>query len=126
MTAMTTDADTSSAPPAARRWVTLYYYVAALIGLGLAVIGLVTLLFGLRYAALPEVGLATTDYAYLHMDPTVIATDAELARARVQAVEDRRERGVSSMIDGVIMAGVGAPLLFWHLRRARRSVTHAT
>jgi hypothetical protein len=123
---MNTDADTSPAPPAARRWVTLYCYVAALIGLGLAVIGIVTLLFGVRYAVLPEVGLATTDYSYLsHVEPTAMPTDAQLAEAREQAVGDRRERGISGMIDGAIMAGVGAPLLVWHLRRARRYVAQA-
>jgi hypothetical protein len=110
--------------PSRRSWVVqLYFSVAALVGLGFAVAGVVTALFGVKQAALPELGLPVYTYEYLvPFDPDRgPPTEAELAVARERAIEDRRTVGVGDVVDGAILAGVGVPVLVWHLRRGRRA-----
>jgi len=97
-----------------RSWVVpLYFYLAALIGLGLLIGGTTTALFGLKNVLVPE--LSVSSYAY---DPGP-GGDARRADARRAAVDDRRREGADQLVNGAILAGVGLPTLLWHLRRAR-------
>ncbi len=126
-------------PPAARRsWVVLlYFFAAALIGLGFVVTGVTMALFGVKDALFPALGLPRYAYevyeyeAYpVPVSPSrtdatepVRKTDAEIEKqereARARAIDERRGNGVDRMLSGLIIAGVGAPVLVWHLRRGR-------
>lgn len=101
----------------------LYFYAAALVGLGFVVVGATTALFGLKAAALPELGLPSYAYEqYLSRDEdgVIEATDAELAQARGRAIDERRSLGADDMLSGAILVAVGTPTMVWHLRRGRR------
>jgi len=106
-----------------RRWSAAYYYAAALIGLLMVLAGIVGGLSGLVQAALPQ-----TSEEVLYFDPYNFSPDGkpeplspeEEDRRRQQALEDARAIGVADALRGVILAGVGAPVLIWHLRQARR------
>lgn len=112
-------------PAAARRnWIALlYFYVAALVGLGFLITGVTTGLFAAKQVIFPELGMSTSTYeGTLRRDPqgVIIATDAEREQARQRELSDRRQEGASDLVDGVILIAVGLPTLVWHLRRARR------
>jgi len=103
--------------------VLLYFYLAALIGLGFLIAGTTTALFGIKDLAFPQLGISSYSYdSALHRDAqgTIVATDSERAVARQSAIEDRRRDGLDSVVNGLILAAVGTPTLVWHLRRARR------
>ena len=115
----------STEPAGTRRnWIALlYFYVAALVGLGFFITGITTSLFAAKELASPELGLSTSSYeSTLRRDPqgVVIATDAEREQARQRELSDRRREGGSDLVDGLILIAVGLPTLVWHLRRARR------
>jgi hypothetical protein len=107
-----------------RPWVVLlYFYVAALVGLGFVVTGTTTALFGLKDLVVPQLSVSSLSYdSSLRRDAqgNIISTDQERAAARQRAVDDRRREGANDLIDGVILTAVGLPTLLWHLRRARR------
>jgi hypothetical protein len=109
---------------AKRPWVVLlYFYLAALVGLGFLIGGTTTALFGAKNLAFPELTIRSYEYeSTLRRDPqgTVVATDAEREQSRQRAIEDKRREGLDSLTDGLILMVVGAPTLVWHLRRARR------
>jgi len=113
-------------PSAARRpWVVLlYFYIAALVGLGFLITGTTQALYGSKDLAFPQLALRSYEYeSTLRRDPqqgTVIATDAERAEALRRAVDDKRREGLDGVTDGAVLIIVGAPTLVWHLRRARR------
>lgn len=113
----------TTAAASRRNWVVLlYFYAAALVGLGFVIVGLTTGLFGLKALLLPEVGLPT--YLYEGSLPrdengNVEATPEQRAEARAQAVEERRSQGADDLLSGAILVVVGAPTMVWHLRRGR-------
>lgn len=106
-----------------KRWSMPYYYAAALIGLVMVLAGLVGGLSGLVQAALPETSdevLYLEPYSFsVEGEPEALSPEEE-ERRRQQALDDARARGVADAIRGAILAGVGAPVLIWHLRQARR------
>jgi hypothetical protein len=117
---------TSGEPSTARRpWVVLlYFYVAALIGLGFVITGTTTALFGAKSLVFPQLGIQSYSYeSSLRRDPQgkIIATDSERTAARQQTIDDARNDGGDHLVDGAILVLVGLPTLVWHLRRARRA-----
>ena len=130
-------ADSFPDPQAQRRnWVVLlYFYLAALVGLGFVVTGATTALFGAKNALLP--GLGVSPYAFEvrslyepnpglerlgppRTDERNEALRERRAReARSRAVEQRRSSGIDGMLSGLIILAVGVPVLVWHLKRAR-------
>jgi hypothetical protein len=116
---------------ARRPWVVLlYFYLAALIGLGFLIAGTTTALFGVKDLAFPQLSIQSYSYdSSLRRDAqgNIISTESERAAARQAAIDDRSRDGLDSLVNGVILAAVGTPTLVWHLRRARRiSVGPAT
>jgi hypothetical protein len=109
---------------AKRPWVILlYFYIAALVGLGFLIGGTTTGLFGAKNLAFPQLTIRSYDYeGNLKRDQqgNVVATDAEREAAKARAIDDKRRQGLDSLTDGVILVLVGAPTLIWHLRRAKR------
>jgi hypothetical protein len=107
-----------------RPWVVLlYFYLAALVGLGFLITGVTNALFGAKDLAFPELGVHSYSYeSGLRRDPqgTIIATDPERAAARQRAIDDARREGLDQLVDGVILMVVGAPTLLLHLRGGRR------
>lgn len=108
------------------KWIVFaYYYLAALIGLVMMVIGAVKGLNGLVRVALPEtsseVRYATEPYRYGGPDgkPEKLSR-AEEARIEEEAKEDARNVALGDLLTGAVTAGVGAPVMAWHLRQARR------
>lgn len=120
-------ADSSSEAPASKRaWVVLlYFYLAALVGLGFVISGTTVALFGAKDAAFPGLNVPRYSYEYdrpYYQEESGEArepTEQELAEAKQRAIEDRRTSGLDSMINGLIITGVGTPVLIWHYRRAR-------
>ena len=118
---------TSSAQTAAGRrpWIVLlYFYVAALVGLGFVIAGTTTALFGTKDLAFPQLGVRSYSYeSGLHRDDkgAIVATDAERNAARQQAIDDNRQQGLDGLVNGIILLAVGTPTLVWHLRGARRA-----
>ena len=130
-------ADSFPDPQAQRRsWVVLlYFYLAALVGLGFVVTGATTALFGAKNALLP--GLGISPYAYeVRVPPEPYPMPERIApprtdersealrerrarEARSRAIEQRRNSGIDGMLSGLIVLAVGVPVLVWHLRRAR-------
>ena len=125
---------------ARRNWVALlYFYLAALVGLGFVVTGAAMALFGAKNALFPSLGLSRHPYSYPAPAPYVTfpgherigppdrmaartnETDADrqAREARSREIDERRGRGVDGMLSGLIVAGVGAPVLLWHLKRGR-------
>ena len=113
--------------PGRRPWVVLlYFYVAALVGLGFVIAGTTTALFGTKDVAFPQLGVRSYSYeSGLKRDDkgTIVATDAERTAARQQAIDDNRQQGLDGLVNGIILLAVGTPTLVWHLRRARRIPT---
>lgn len=105
-----------------------YYYLAALIGLIMLVVGAVMAGHGLVRFALPEtsdeVRWATEPYRFAALSPDEKApkppSDAELKRLRDEAVDHARTSSLGDLLTGLVTAGVGAPVMAWHLRQARR------
>ena len=130
-------ADSFTDPQAQRRnWVVLlYFYLAALVGLGFVVTGATTALFGAKNALLP--GLGISPYAYDARVPyepypgperigpprtderSEVLTERRAREARSRAIEQRRSSGIDGMLSGLIILAVGVPVLVWHLKRAR-------
>jgi hypothetical protein len=111
---------------AARRpWVVLlYFYLAALVGLGFLIGGTTIGLFGVKDLAFPRLSLSSSSYeSNLRRDAqgNIVASEQERQAARQRAIDDRRREGGDNVVDGVILAAVGLPTLVWHLGRARRS-----
>lgn len=79
----------------------LYFYVAALIGLGFVLVGTTMALTGAAKAALPSV----------YYDGPCDYCDSE---------EEVRRNGLEDALSGGITNVIGAPVLIWHLRQARR------
>ncbi|HTK64433.1 MAG TPA: hypothetical protein VL595_18735 [Pseudonocardia sp.] len=108
-----------------RPWIVLlYFYVAALVGLGFVIAGTTTALFGVKDVAFPQLGVRSYSYeSGLKRDDkgTIVASDAERDAARQQAIDDNRQQGLDGLVNGVILLAVGTPTLVWHLRGARRA-----
>jgi hypothetical protein len=106
-----------------RSWVVLlYFYVAALVGLGFVVAGITMALFGAKDALFPGLGLPRYSYEYpappdfgMPTEPT----EEQRRAAKDRAIDERRGGGLDGMLSGLIIAGVGAPVLVWHLTRGR-------
>ncbi|MGH3693956.1 MAG: hypothetical protein ACRDRX_08220 [Pseudonocardiaceae bacterium] len=119
--------DSGAGGPAAKRnWVVLFYfYLAALVGLGFVITGLTMGLLGAKNALFPGLGLPRYTYEQpfypgdLANKPTP-PTDQQLQEAKARAIGERRSGGLDGMLDGLIFAGVGTPVLIWHLKRARK------
>ena len=112
-----------------RPWIVLlYFYVAALVGLGFVIAGTTTALFGAKDVAFPQLGVRSYTYeSNLHRDDkgTIVATDTERNAARQQAIDDNRQQGLDGLVNGIILLVVGTPTLVWHLRGARRAGSRA-
>jgi hypothetical protein len=108
-----------------RPWIVLlYFYVAALVGLGFVIAGTTTALFGAKDVAFPQLGVRSYSYeSGLKRDDkgTIVATDAERNAARQQAINDNRQQGLDGLVNGIILLAVGTPTLVVHLRGARRA-----
>lgn len=106
------------------RWIVFaYYYAAALIGLAMVLVGTVGGLKSLVRVALPQ----TADEVRYIDEPYRFTPDGEkrLTKAEIddleeEAEDDARTRGLADFASGLITAGVGAPVMAWHLRQARR------
>lgn len=117
-------ADSTHERQAAKRaWVVLlYFYLAALVGLGFVIVGITMALFGAKIALFPGLGLPAYTYDYQFHDEAGRFTEPseeELQAARGRAIDERRSSGLDDMISGLIVAGVGTPVLIWHYRRGR-------
>ena len=122
--------DTVERSAGRRGWIVLLYFsLAALGGLGFVLVGVTTFLFGAKAVLVPQLGLPASSYeGYLSadgylppLDEVSRSAEEETRAARERAIDDRRNGGFDDMLSGVILAGVGAPVLIWHLRRARRA-----
>jgi len=117
-------ADSTLESQAAKRsWVVLlYFYMAALVGLGFVITGLTLALFGAKNALFPGLGLPRYSYQYdFPQDPNKPEerTEEQLRASKDRAIDERRDSGLDSMLSGLIIAGVGTPVLVWHLKRGR-------
>ena len=108
------------------KWIVFaYYYLAALIGLVMVMIGAVGGLNGLVRFAVPEtsdeVRYATEPFRYSEPDgrPRRLSASEE-ERLEREAKEDARNIALGDLLTGAVTAGVGAPVMAWHLRQARR------
>lgn len=103
---------------AKRSWVTLlYYYVAALIGLIIVIVGILIALHALLDVIFfedPLEGL-TSDSSTVTSGDTV--QFAELPGPFSPSRGDKAKL----ILRGLVTAAVGAPVFWWHLREARRS-----
>ena len=107
MSAVESRPDADVHPPRRRHWIVLlYFYLSALVGLSFVITGTTMALFGVKDAALPELGLQRYEYE---------------SRPKQDAMDERRRAGVDRLLSGVIVAAVGGPVLVWHLKRGRRS-----
>jgi hypothetical protein len=107
---------------AKRSWVALlYFYAAALVGLGFVVVGTTLALFGAKNALFPSLGVSSYSYEYSSPDPLGLTEQTEQQRqaARDRAIDERRSSGLDDMLSGFIIVGVGTPVLIWHLKRGR-------
>lgn len=114
---------TPDSQAAKRSWVVLlYFYVAALVGLAFVVTGITMALFGAKDALFPGLGLSRYSYEYqFPHDPggPVEPTEEQLQTAKERAIDERRGNGLDGMLSGLIIAGVGTPVLIWHYKRGR-------
>lgn len=111
-------------PQAAKRsWVILlYFYAAALVGLGFVITGVTMALFGAKSAVFPSLGLPSYSYEYRFAPDSgrpLEQTEQQRQAARDRAIDDRRNSGLDDLLDGLIITGVGAPVLIWHFKRGR-------
>jgi hypothetical protein len=106
-----------------RSWVVLlYFYAAALVGLGFVVAGITMALFGAKDALFPGLGLPRYSYEYPvppDFGTPTEPTEEQRRAAKERAIDERRGGGLDGMLNGLIIAGVGAPVLIWHLKRGR-------
>ncbi|MGH3873836.1 MAG: hypothetical protein ACRDSR_20425 [Pseudonocardiaceae bacterium] len=116
----------SSGTQAAKRsWIVLlYFYVAALVGLGFVITGITMTLFGAKSALFPTLGLSSSYYGYeFRYEPgtgrAAEPTEQERQASRDRAIDDRRSSGLDQLISGLIITGVGTPVLIWHFTRGR-------
>lgn len=114
---------TLESPAAKRSWVVLlYFYAAALVGLGFVVTGITMGLFGAKNALFPSLSVSSYSYEY-PFPPDSFGprepTEQQRQAARDRAIDERRSRGLDDMLSGLIITGVGAPVLVWHLKRGR-------
>ena len=113
------------ARPKRKHWIVLlYFYLVALIGLGFVIAGTTMTLFGAKEAMFPGLGLSRYDYEFELLedeDGRPRASEAEIEKAKTEAKEERRSGGVDGVVSGVILAGIGAPVMIWHLRQGRRT-----
>lgn len=123
---MAADPPLEPEPQAAKRSsvVLLYFYAVALVGLALVVTGTIIALFGAKNALFPALGLPRYSYEYEAVPqdplaPPVEPTEQQLRAAKDRAIDERRSSGLDGMLSGLILAGVGAPVLVWHLKRGR-------
>jgi hypothetical protein len=96
-----------------------------LIGLGLVVAGVVVTFHGLVQAALPT---AVPEYRFrsdVQVRPYEEGakpkppTPAEIRTAKREARSALRTEGLYGALNGIVFAGVGSPVFWWHIRRAR-------
>ena len=86
----------------------LYYYVAALIGLIIIIVGALIAVHALL------------DIIFFE-DPLKGAEGADFEGFRgVSGFEDRGDK-FQNMLRGLVTAGVGFPVFWWHLRHAQRA-----
>jgi hypothetical protein len=106
-----------------RSWVVLlYFYAAALVGLGFVITGVTMALFGAKDALFPSLGLSRYSYEYPvppDFGMPMEQTEQQLRAAKDRAIDERRGNGLDGMLSGLIITGVGAPVLVWHLKRGR-------
>lgn len=114
------------------RWISLlYYYLAAMVGLVITLVGIIGGLQALVGAAFPqlsdEVRFSEQQFRSPEVEPPLrkgrdrdAPTEGELAAARDEAEERARLNGFAGGLRGLIAALVGAPVFLWHIRQARR------
>ncbi len=100
----------------------LYYYLAAAIGLVIALVGVIGGLRGLVTAALPQIA---SEVRYAGYPGTTGPTGAPLTpqerdQARADAIAAARVGGYADALYGTVAVIVGTPVFVWHLRQARR------
>lgn len=100
----------------------VYYYLAALIGLGFVLGGAVGSTTGLLEAAFPR---SSPDFRFQaqpfpYEGPGETPDPEELEAAEERATEDVRAQGLFDAVQGVALIAVGLPTFLWHIRRARR------
>lgn len=102
----------------------VYYYLAAAIGLVILLVGLIGGLRGLVTAALPsisdEVRYAASGPVFDRNGRMVTPTPREETRARADAEERARIGGFADALYGAVAVLVGTPVFVWHLSQARR------
>lgn len=114
------------------RWISLlYYYLAAMVGLVITLVGIIGGLQALVGAAFPQL---SDEVRFSHQElrspesaPPLkrgrdrdAPTEGELAAIRDEAEERARLNGFAGGLRGLIAALVGAPVFLWHIRQARR------
>jgi hypothetical protein len=102
----------------------VYYYLAAIVGLVILLVGLIGGLRGLVTAAVPGISNEVRYPAYAPaFDKTgnpITPTPDEEARARADAEERARIGGLADALYGAVAVVVATPVFLWHLRQARR------
>lgn len=110
--------------PRKGRWLPLvYYYLGAVVGLAITLVGVIGGLQGLVTAALPQISSEARYSAPERVAPDGKAEEpsgAEQERLKEEAVDRARLGGFDRALRGAVTAVVGAPVFFWHLRQARR------
>ncbi len=111
--------------PRRGRWITpAYYYLAALVGLAILLVGLIGGLQGLVQAAFPktseDVRYASEPTDYGPEGEEVTVSEPERMRRRAVAIDAARLAGLGQALDGLVAGTVGAPVFLWHLKQARR------
>ncbi len=97
----------------------LYYYLAAAIGLVIALVGVIGGLRGLVTAALPQIS-SEVRYAGTTGPTGALLTPQEREQARADAIAAARVGGYADALYGTVAVIVGTPVFVWHLRQARR------
>lgn len=101
----------------------VYYYLAALIGLGFVLGGAVAATSGLLEAAIPR---SAPEFRYQvepirPFDGTADTPDPqEIEAAEQRALENVRAEGFFDAVQGAVFVAVGVPTFLWHIRRARQ------
>lgn len=103
------------------RWIPLvYYYLAAVVGLTILLVGITGALYGLTIAAFPQIS-PEARFTEPRIAPDGKPLDeTDESRAKEEALERARLGGVERGLRGLIAMIVGGPVFFWHLRQARR------
>lgn len=103
----------------------VYYYVAALIGLGFVLGGAVAGATGLLEAAAPRSApdfrwQAEPALPFEEVEARRTPTPEEVEVAEERAAENVRAQGLYNAVQGGVFIAVGLPTFVWHIRRARR------